>query len=644
MMQQLRRFLRRIPEQQNRLSRLLFGLVLMIAGLGLAGCGAASNGDTEVEINEEGDGELIIGLTDAEGDFASYTVDVVSLTLTKANGTVVQTLPLSTRVDFAQYTEMTEFLTAATVPAGVYTRASMVLDYSNADIWVENASGDAVQVSNIIDSAGNPITELEMVVQLEGRHSLRIVPGVPAHLTLDFDLEATNSVEFDDAGVPTQTVEPLLLAELDVEHFKTHRLRGPLAEVAVDDSRFKVILRPFHHVLNDHRQRRFGAMDVRVNDATLYEIDGETYEGQAGLVALDALPAISAVVVLGDIKLNPRRFEAREVYAGSSVPGGSQDVITGNVIARNSDTFTVKGATLIRAGGSVVFNDEVTIQLGDMTTVKRQRSMGNTWTIDDISIGQRVRVFGTLTSDTADQLQMDAGVNNAGRVQMRFTTLRGTVLGMAVIQIVPTPVVPFVIDLQAIDGRRVSLFDFSGTGIDAANDANPAGYEIDTGNLDVSALMDDGTPVKVRGFVRPFGQAPANFEAHTVMDAAHIKAVMTVNWDPASNTAIDRVTADGMTLNFDGVGRFHHLVRSRVAINLTGLDTALRIMPRTDGESMYWIVRQGTHQLHTRFADFADDLGKRLVTDARVKHVAASGRYADDSGVLTAGLIRVVLE
>jgi hypothetical protein len=55
---------------------------------------------------------VVIALTDAEGDFASYTVDVLSLTLTTANGAVVETLPLSTRVDFARYTDLTEFLSA----------------------------------------------------------------------------------------------------------------------------------------------------------------------------------------------------------------------------------------------------------------------------------------------------------------------------------------------------------------------------------------------------------------------------------------------------------------------------------------------------------------------------------------------------
>ncbi|HEC20045.1 MAG TPA: DUF4382 domain-containing protein [Gammaproteobacteria bacterium] len=621
--------------------RFFLGLLLAFSGLLLTACGGSSDNPTE------GDGEVVIGLTDAEGDFASYTVDVKSLTLTKANGAVVETLPVATRVDFAQYTELTEFLTAATVPNGVYVKASMVLDYANADIWVEDANGDAVQVTSVVDSDGNAINELAVSVRLEGRNALLIAPGIPAHLTLDFDLEATNAVDFTDPTSPTVTVEPMLLAELDVEKFKTHRLRGPLADVDVANNRFEVILRPFHHPLRDNdRRRHFGTLDVVVNDTTVYDIDGVGYEGQAGLQALDTLPTFAATVVVGEVKFNPRRFEASEVYAGSSVPGGTQDVVTGNVIARNGDVLTVKGATLIRAGGSVVFNDEVTVNLGGMTTVKRQLDLAGSYGIGDISVGQRVRIFGTLTDPMAPQLEMDAGVNNEGRVQMRFTTLRGTVVGMATIQIVPPPQVPLVMNLQAIDGRKVALFDFAGTGIDAANDADPLLYEIDTGSLDVSRLAD-GKPIKVRGFVRPFGSAPADFTAQTVVDVSALRGVLAANWEPASNTAIS-VDTTGLALSLDCAADFHYLVRGRVVTDLcatgTGLDGTARIEPFADGEGVYLIAVADVLVLHTTFADFSADLANRLGGGAAVRHLGARGSFDDANATLQSRLVEVSLQ
>jgi len=57
---------------------------------------------------------VAIGLTDTPGDFLTYTVDVTSLTLTKAdNTTAVQTLPQRTRVDFARSVDLTEFVTGS---------------------------------------------------------------------------------------------------------------------------------------------------------------------------------------------------------------------------------------------------------------------------------------------------------------------------------------------------------------------------------------------------------------------------------------------------------------------------------------------------------------------------------------------------
>jgi len=78
---------------------MIIGLISII--MGLMGC---SNDSTESASGTTENGELVISLTDAEGDFSSYTVDVLSIHLTKQNGAVVSTLPVTTRVDFAQYT------------------------------------------------------------------------------------------------------------------------------------------------------------------------------------------------------------------------------------------------------------------------------------------------------------------------------------------------------------------------------------------------------------------------------------------------------------------------------------------------------------------------------------------------------------
>jgi hypothetical protein len=235
---------------------------------------------------------------------------------------------------------------------------------------------------------------------------------------------------------------------------------------------------------------------------------------------------------------------------------------------------------------------------------------------------------------------MDAGVSYEGWLQMRLTTLRGTVMGVVGI---PEQPLPFAIDLQAIDGRRVTLFDFSGTGTAPENDADPTFYEIDTGTLDVSSLAD-GTPIKVRGFVRPFGQAPDDFEAQTTVDITQLKAIMVASWEPSSATAIESVSADGIVLNLDGTGHFHHLVRGRIASDLVGLANAPQIVPREDGAGVFVIAQGGAYQLHATFGSFVTDLDERLANGTLVKHLGARGRYDDSKVVLTTGFMVVALE
>ena len=567
--------------------------------------------------NTEDTGVVTIGLTDAPGDFTTYTVDVKSLTLTKANGAVVETVPLSTRVDFAQYTEMTEFLTAATIPSGVYVSATLKLDYANADIQVEDDNGDAIAVSLIQDEQGSALGEIDLSVRLEGQRSLLIAPGIPAHLTLDFDLNATNNVDLNN-GSPIVTVSPKLLAEVNVESTKIHRARGPLKSVDTTDSSFRLIIRPFMHVING-ADERFGTLKVNTTDDTVFEVDGNVSQGSAGLADLAQQTPLTAVVVIGDVKFHPRRFEASEVHAGSSVAGGTMDVVTGNVTSRTGDVLTIKGATLIRQNGSVVFNDQAEVTIGDETLVRRQLGI-EPLSKDDISVGQRITVFGSLINDQAQNLVLDA---TSGYARLLFTTLRATVVSTS----------PVTIDVQSIDGRRITLFDFTGTG--ASEDADPANYEIDTGTINLDNIATDDV-VKVRGFVKPFANTEtADFSARTIVNVSALPGTLLVGWPDTSATAINiDENASNIALDLTGVGLFHHISRAGVVIDVTQLGIATTLQSDT-ANGMYFIRQNDVWQLHTSFANYLSDLQARLDDGAMVRGVGARGTFDDNSATMT---------
>lgn len=616
-------FIKSVTHSQQRWQNLLLFVFFTFIFTLLSGCGSGT------ESASTGEGEIVIGLTDAKGDHATYTVDVLSLTLTKSNGVVVETLPLNTRIDFSQYTELTEFLTAATVPSGVYTKASMVLDYSNADIQVEDADGNIVPLTIIVDIDGNSIETLEVSVQLDGQDKLLIAPGIPAHMTLDFDLKASNRVDFS-AVDPVLTVAPYLLADVELESPKPHRLRGPLASVDVSNESFELIIRPFRHVFSEDK-RRFGTLDVKVNTDTVYEINGVSFQGITGLEELNTQPRFTAVIAVGELELinNHRSFVASQVYAGSSVPNGEDDVVHGHVIARTGDSLQLKGATLLRTDGSVVFNDIINVELAATTLVTKQLSSGS-HDISEISVGQHLTVFGDISGDAINGFTLDA---TNGKARMLLTTVNGA--------IVQTDS-PLAVDVNNIGRRGISNFDFTGTGVESANDADADFYEIYTSTLDLSELAVN-EPIKVRGFVRDFGTAPEDFDAQSLVLVAKAKAKMMVNWVPASNTAISEISSTRMTLDLNGSGRFHHVIRVGVRTDLNAFSSNPVIIPADSGKGVFVLIQKKNTQVFRNFSQFSDALAERLNNSASVKTIKAKGRFNDDNVTMSVRKMRVVL-
>ncbi len=585
-------------------------LLALTLTLALGGCATS----------EEGKGELYISLTDDPGDFVTYTVAVSALTLTRRDGAVVETLAEPVTVDFSQYVELSELLTAATVPSGVYTRATLALDYRNADIRVEGDDGATVPVTRILDADGEPIDTLTVSVRLKGRNQLTIAPGVPAHLSLDFDLAASNTPSSDYA---TLTVEPFLVAELQPEAPKPQRLRGALDSVNEDADRFTLLLRPFHRPLG-RGLGRFGRVPVEVGDATRYEIDGASYTGADGLAALADKPRLTTpVVALGELKFDPVRYVATEVLAGSSVPGADQDVVRGHVIARSGDTVTLKGARLVRAqGDAVVFNDTVTVDLAQVTTVTRQGQACDPASAPcdtgAISVGQRLIAYGDWDETTTTL--------SANRLRLLVTTARGVVTE-------PTGTDDWmVMDLQGFDRRQVGLFDFTGSGSD------PAAYRVDTGDLTTPAA---GSAVKVRGFVQPFGAAPPDFHALTLVDLSAVSARYLAQWDPAATGALT-ATDTGLVVDDDSATRAGYRQRG-VFTDLGGDGRATTLAPSEDGDGVFLIKAAGTVTLHTTYAGFQADLAARLENGAAVRAVSAKGQV-DGTATLTVRRLAVSLE
>ena len=574
---------------------------------------------------------VVIGLTDTPGEFATYQVDVTSLTLTEADGSVVQAIPVRTRVDFAQYANATEFLAALTLFQGHYSGAVMTLDYTNADIRVENGSGSIVPVTAVLDSQGTPVTTLNATVVISGDGTLTVVRGKSVNLIVDFDLKASNSVDLN-GGSPIVTVQPVVAADAIPGEPKPFRLRGALDVVDLQGPGFQVDLRPFSRPLTGE-EKRFGTMAVDTAADTLFDIDGLIYQGGSGLTQLATLNVLVPVIVFGGIDPVTQRLVAAQVLAGSSVPGDGTAAVIGTVVQRQGNVMTLRGATLTDSGGTVTFYALATVQLANSTVVRRQFDAAS-HTIGDISVGQRVTVLGTVTNPDPAGLAMDAG---NGAVRLDYTTLSGTAVSL------PTP---FSLELHGIDGHDPSNFDFSGTGVDPAHDADAHNYIVDPNENRVGSIPL-GAPVQVRGFVTPFGLAGggtvADFSASQIIDLAQVPGWLVVNWQFASGTAITSVSSSGLTLDMTGTGHFHSLSRGGIIIDLTKT-AAPNLIPAVNGLGLFQLHRGATDMAFTTFDRFITRLKVQLKNGRRVRSISARGLYADDTSTLTVDLIDVNLE
>lgn len=601
---------------------------LLTAGLIACGGGNSSEDSLTQDQNQTAEqGELMVALTDAEGSFSAYAVDVLSVKMIKANGTEVETVPLSSRMNFADYTDVTEFFTVATIPEGTYTSASLTLDYTDADIIVEDENEQFYE-AQVQDVNGDPITQMTMSVSFGTDEPVVIKKGVPAAVTLDFDLEASNTIEsFEPALV---TVEPVLIADPKLDVDREHRVRGMLLSVDTENNQFEVDLLPLWH-RQQEEANNFGYGTVNVVEATHYEIDGVTYEGAAGLAQMAIITEEVPVVTSGHFN-SDFQFQADEVYVGSSVPWSSYDVVKGMVISRTGDTLTIRGRTIDKETGSVAFNQNITLNVADTTLVTQQALSNDGLNKDSISIGQRVLAFGELSGGETGDFVLDA---TEGRVRMNMNLIKGEVLSVD----------PLVLDVRWMNGRLPALFDFAGTGVTEEDDADANNYEIDTSTLTLDSLEVPDL-VKVRGMVNAFGAAPMDFNAVTVIDINMEQRAgeMSVLWPfPEEADAIASATAEQIDLNLELA--YYQVSMAGIPLKFTADEEPSIIVPAApEGTGIYTIHehRQNGTQVFNNFANYTTAINARIAEGQNVKKVFSIGRYDTETNTMHATSVKTV--
>ncbi len=570
-------------------------------------------------------GEVRIALTDADGDFLSYTVDVVSIRLERSDGDDVQVLPARQRVDFAALSDVAEFVVVEDIPNGEYDRAVVRLDYGDAEISVEVDGFPAV--ASVVNVDADAVGVVDVDLRLDEANPLVVASDAPALMQLDFDLEAAHEVNIGTTRA-TVTAAPFLVPSLVPAGTREYRVRGALAAVSEGAGRYSVDLRPF-----GQRSGGNGRLRVETTTDTACEVNGNELDVADCLAALADLPDATLTLAQGDYDAATRRFTARQVLAGSSVPGARFDTVIGVVAARNLDVVTLAGGRLLRQDGEIVYaQGDIDVTLGAGTSVTKDGGSGPPLDIDDVSVGQRIHAFGEASSSDFNPT-LDA---RAGRVRLYPTRLTGLVNGTATRELR--------LDLFSIDGRDAQFFDFDGTGTSSITRADFRNYQVNTRTLPLGDF-DAGEGAAAVGFVAPFRGAPPDFVADSVEDFDELPALLGAGWGAAGTPSpFLSMGENGFVIDVANVRlgnrRFLEIGPRRFDI-ASGLPRPVAVEPDLDAVQRYAIARGLRVELFSDFGDFAARVNSLLRGGSNMQSLTARGTFDVDTTTVVASDVYV---
>jgi hypothetical protein len=630
-----------IPRSWQRLLGLLGVAALTACGSSGGDSMSSPSGSSNPVVTTQscpGCGTAMVTMTDAPGDFLSYIVTVASLKLTRSDGTVVETVPVSSQEDFAQLVNLSDLISSEQIPAGQYVSATITLDYSAATIVVDDGSaGVTIAPANIIDgatsqplAAPNP-TQITLTLMLGANTPLVITPNTVANLALDFNLLASNTVTPSATDPTTVTVNPTLTASLVPDTTKQIRVGGPLVSVNATGGSYVINVRPFFNSSGST-----GQLTVQTSATTTYSINGTSSTGSAGLAALAMQKDGTLTTAYGSWDQTTHTFTASDVLVGASVAGNTLDTVTGTVTARSGDTLTLSNGLVLSSGRRTLgFTRQIAVTVGAATTVTESGQSGS-FSIQDISVGQTLQVSGTLSAAALDA--------TSGNAQL----WPSTVLGLA------TAVTPNLVtlNLQSINGFAPTSLNFAGTGTSSAQDATASAYTVAIpAAISSSAAISvpHGLTARFTGFVTPFGQAPPDFSASTLVSYADTRALLLVRWPPSGDaTPFSTLTDSGLLLSPAALqASVEHFIQiAMTTVDPSTLTAGLQIVPDASAANLIFAIAHWSSRSidnFSTFGEFVTALTSDLNATNAVLQITADGPYNATTGSLSVDQMIVIL-
>lgn len=569
-------------------------------------------------------GPVTIAITDAaSGDIQSFEVDVTSIQLRRSNGAVVSVLAAPMRVDLASLTDTSNVLASARVPAGLYTRATIALDLTNARcVLVGKLTPASIKDVNGVALTGT----IDVPLQLGSPFAI----ASTAHrlLELDFDLDqsfdvdtAANSVSLESAFV--LRVDPALPREVGTV--------GTLTSVDVPNSSFLGTVRAVGGAAVSN-------VLFQASGATVFQIDGVTSTGTAGLTALAALPVDAPIQCFGSIAATTSKTNVLYVEAGIGTYAGGTDIVEGHVVGRMGGTgsdavLEVLGYSSNAAHTTFQYATTFLVNTSFTNTKVVRRGSSSSFDVDDLNVGQRVRVFGTLSGTTMS-------ANTATSViRMQPTRVFGAAAGA------PAGTT-LTLDVSRVGLLADTAFDWADGGF---TPTDPNALIADVGALGVGLAINSTSSVTAIGYFSGIGDAGPDFVATALVNQSTAAALLFVRNRPGIGfNVLTTANASQIQLNVTGVaaaGEFARIDRGPLgSIPLPTAPTPTVNHPTVTG---FYSLRDRTNhtvRVFTRFSDFSSALQSDVVQGATLVQFGAVGTYTQVINTTDASVATAVVE
>ncbi len=598
------------------------GIASALVGLTfLPGCAMGAGGGG----SGGSDTTLTFAITDsASDDVASFTVDVTNIQLTKLGGAVVDVLSSPTTIDLATLTDTSQILSGGTVPPGTYLAATITLDFTNAQCLLVGQTTPAT----INDSAGNPLTGPVVLPIHFGTGPLRC--PFNRHKLLEFDFDLNQSVMSDTAG-NTVAVEPAFVMRVDPAAPKQLVAFGTLTSVDTATNTFIGDLKTLGGTT-------ITSATFHVATTTVYQIDGVPSQGSAGLTALAAVPAGTWIQCYGSIDPVSPNIEVVFLESGTGTYNGGTDIVEGLITDRlgaagTDPQLTVLGHSDNAAHTTFQFNTSFLVSANFVNTRVVRLGGSTAYDGDDLNVGQRVRVFGTLAGTNMDA----TAASDVIREQPTW------VLGHAN----GAPVAPDLeINLARVDQRDQTLFTWASSGTPATD---PAHFNVLVNNLGTGLGIANTTPVAARGFFPAIDDVNEDFQATALANLSLVPSLMLVRNRPAGQTVAVAATPTQITLTIAGtpvLGEFAIIDQPLIGSSPLPTSPVPTITASVAGPRYYTIRdhQTGITTIYLIFADFSAAVDHLVMAGAVFDQVAAVGVYTAATNTIAAQLASVVVD